>query len=103
MRAFGPINVPTNVSFDFEIVFTNPCKVATFTIDPSILSANPIEYELSTETMIEYLDLSKITSSAGDPSICPDILISVLDASEQPTDGSDGLVLFDSENDQLQI
>ena len=53
VRAFGPINVPTNVSFDFEIVFINPCKVATFTIDPSILSANPIEYELGTETLIE--------------------------------------------------
>ena len=82
VRAFGPTNTPSNVSFDFIVSFINPCKIATFTIDPAILNTD-IQYELGADTQIETLDLNKISSSVNDPQLCPNIQVTVLDVNNE--------------------
>ena len=47
----------------FFVKIIDPCKTATFTIDPAILSSTAIEYSLNYPAIIETLDDSFVTSS----------------------------------------
>ena len=59
-----PLGKNTGVNFSFTVTFQDPCAVATLTINPSTLTANPYTYVIdATKNVQTFLD-SSVTSTA---------------------------------------
>ena len=43
-EALTPTGATTGTKFDFIVDIQDPCELATLTIDPTILTANPFTY-----------------------------------------------------------
>ena len=88
----GTIGVSSPLSEDVTWTLTtvNPCKTATLTIQPSILSTTAIEFVIGSPDAAETLDVAQVVSSETD-AICPAIVLSVTDSMDGALDG----VIFD--------
>ena len=67
----SPLNVDTGVSFNFQIDMQDPCALATLTIDPTTLTANPsYTYTVGATADVQTFLDSKVSSSETDAT-CP--------------------------------
>ena len=75
------------MSFTFELNLVDPCDIAEFSIDPSIINPS-IYYGVYTDNieMVTSLSQSLVTSSHPSP-LCPDIVLDVVNANGSPLDG----------------
>ena len=75
----------------------DPCASALLTIDPTILTADPIIYDIGYPKDIQTFDASKVTSTVAG---CPPLIFEVTDQADQPIDGS--VFEFDPNSNELE-
>lgn len=70
ISAVTPLGVDTGISFSFDVEFQDPCALATLTIDPATLTANPYTYVIDATADVQtFLDAHVSSSETTAP--CP--------------------------------
>ena len=70
------------------MLFQDPCRLATLTIDPTILTSNPYSYTVDAPADIQTLLDSKVTSSETTAPCPPDFIFSVTKRDGTPFDST---------------
>ena len=81
----------------FKVTIDDHCAQATLTIDPSIISANPIIYQIGYQAEFQTFDATKVSSTKTG---CPSFVFAVTDQAGQAIDSS--IFEFDSGSNELK-
>ena len=84
------------------MIIENPCKLATLSIDPAILSSTALSYDIGEPAHLELLDVALVTSSETIFENCPPIEFSI--TVKDPSDTLDiDVISIDSKSNTLSI